>query len=95
MSITKEYYSYWNIQNPNVALSVSTSRLTETDPASIRAFLKQYDQYCRTIVSSAKLLQSDGDEKLKTTTTAVLSMELKYCVDGEHFDSCIELGLID
>ena len=30
-----------------------------------------------------------------TTTEAILPMELKYCVDAQHFTSCIALGFID
>lgn len=46
-------------------------------------------------MSRAKQLQTAGDsDSTMTTTEAVSPMELKYCVDAQHFTSCIALGLM-
>lgn len=81
-------------QSSNVILSVSNPFLKDTDPASIRVFLKQYDQYCRTVIARAKQLKSTEGSS-SATTEATLSMQLKCCVDTQHFISCIALGFID
>lgn len=75
------------VQVSNVALSVSNPRLTETDPAFIFTFLNEYDKYCQNVIASEKQLQSGSEGSSTTTTEAVLYMQLKYCVDAQHFKS--------
>lgn len=78
-----------------MTVSVSSPRLTETDPAPTRAFVKLYGKNRGTVVSRAKQLQSAKDEASTTTTEAVLPLELGYRVDAMHFTSRIELGFIE
>lgn len=73
----------------HLGIAVDHPRLAKTDPASVRVFLRKYDQYCHTVVSRAKQLTTSA-----TITEAVLPMELKYCVDTQHFVSLIELGFV-
>lgn len=83
-----------NLQTSNMAMSVPNPFLRQTEPASIRAFFRQYDQYCRTVIAHAKKLHH-ADGPSTTTTEAVLPMQLKYYVDAQHFTSCIALDFID
>ena len=78
------------IQASNVAVSICNPFLTQTDHASIRLFLKKYDQYCRTVKSRAKQLNVNSEGSSMTTTEVVLQMELKYCFDAQYFTSCID-----
>ena len=76
-----------------VATSVSHPKLLTISPAAIRAFLKNYDAYCRTVIARAKQLQVDGTSS--RTTEAVSPVDIKYCVDAQYLTSAIALGLID
>ena len=87
--------SPFDTQVSNVAVSVCNPRLIQTDPASIRTFLKEYDQYSQTVISRAKQLQSSSEGSSTATTEAVLPMELKYFIDSMHFTMCIDLGFKD
>ena len=72
-----------------VALAVTAPKLTNFDAATIRVFLDEYDQYCRTVIARARQCYSHS-----TSTEAATTMELKFCVDPTYMISLIELDCV-
>lgn len=97
MSDFKDLSPFFNtskVQSSNVVMTVSNLFLRKPDTASIRAFPNQYDQHFQTVIARAKQIQS-AEGTSTTKLEAILSMLLKYCVDAQHFISCMALGFIE
>lgn len=45
-----------NVTDAAVDISLDHPRLIRTDPASIRSFLRRYDNYCSTVLAHARQL---------------------------------------
>lgn len=56
-----------------VGISLDHPRLSKTDPESIRAFLRRYDQYANTVLAKAKQLKSS-----MLTTESIKPLDLKF-----------------
>lgn len=78
-----------NVTAAAVDISLDHPRLIRTDPASIRSFLRRYDQYSTTVLARAKQLTNES-----LTQEAIRPVELKFCVDAEWIESRIALGFI-
>lgn len=63
-----------NLETDNLVISASNPFLTQTNPHSIRAFLKEYDQYLQKIIVRAEQLQSA--EGTSTTTNFPCSLSI-------------------
>lgn len=74
-----------------LATAVEHPRLTKTDAASVRLFLRAYDKYTREVTERAR--QLTGQETI--TEEATTPVHLKYCVDGEWLESLLDLNLIE
>lgn len=73
----------------SVSLTLDHPRLLETDPESIRVFLKKYDQYANEVISRARQLRTSS-----SGTEPVRPVDLKFCVDVEFLESSIVLEFI-
>lgn len=81
------------VKAAQVNISLDHPRLVNTDPESIRKFLRRYDQYTNTVLARAKQLSTDASSTV--TTESVRPVDLKFCVDVEYLESCMALGFID
>lgn len=76
-----------------VTVSLNWFRLSSLDPSAIRVFLRNYDSYTQMIVARAKQLTKTSDSNM-SSAEAILTVDIKYCVDAQMLSSTIALGFI-
>ena len=74
----------------HVTTAVEHPRLTKTDAASVRLFLRAYEQYAREVNERAR--QVVGEDVI--STEAAKPVQMKYCVNAEWLESLIDLDFI-
>lgn len=82
----------WNDRLSNfMTMTVDHSRLKTTDAASIRYFLRAYDNYAKEVQERARQLVARN----VVTNEVVTPVNLKFCVDSKWLESLIALNFID
>lgn len=74
----------------SVPIAVDHSRLIKTDAASVRLFLRAYEQYEREVTTRVR--EVTGQDVV--SAEAAKPIRLKYCVDTEWLESLIDLDVL-
>ena len=70
--------------------TVDHPKLLNTDAASIRSFIRSYDQYAKEVEQRAKQLSAT----MTISTETITPVSIKFCCDVEWIESLIALSFL-